>query len=103
MKLVCKYCGYCVEYENGTGWFAGYAQKLHQHILDEHVRLTAVERRDGEGQLEEIRYGAYVDPGYSGELHLTASDMLKVGIEDRLKPPPYVYVEPTEPTIKSDS
>ena len=65
MRLACKYCGYCVEYENGRGWFPEYANELRQHVLDEHVRITAVEDRDDRGRLEEIMYGAIVDPGYS--------------------------------------
>lgn len=68
MKLVCRYCGYCVEYDNGLGWFPGYAQKLTQHILDEHVRLSAREKRNEDGTLAEIEYSAYTDPSYSGQV-----------------------------------
>lgn len=67
MKLYCRYCGYCVEYDNGIGWFPGYAQKLVQHILDEHIRISTREKKDENGVLVEIEYSAYTDPSYSGQ------------------------------------
>lgn len=85
MRLVCKYCGYCVEYENGKGWFPEYAGEVTQHILDKHVRITAIEDHDDNGKLSEIMYGALVDPGYSANWN--------IGVESKMtydgEHPPY--------------
>jgi hypothetical protein len=99
MKLVCKYCGFTVDYENGRGWFPGYAQKVTKHILEEHVKI------DQSIMADTILYGVRIDPGYSDmvpwPLGSVTNATLTVTKEDRLSPPP--YVEPTEPTIKCDS
>ena len=39
MRLVCKYCGYCVEYENGRGWFPEYANELRQWTVVRRRRI----------------------------------------------------------------
>lgn len=98
MNLVCKYCGYSVEYD-GLGWFPGYAQKLYDHVMHDHVKI------DQSVEGDTITYSARIDPGYSDRvpwpLGSVANAKLTVTKEDRLSPPP--YVEPMEPTIKSDS
>lgn len=66
MDIHCKYCGFTVHYEDGRGWYPGYVQEVRQHILDEHVRETAVEHRDEDGVLH-IECGLHIDPGYSNE------------------------------------
>lgn len=97
MKLVCKYCGYVVEYENGRGWFPGYVTKMYNHIFGKHVKMEEF----ADEVSDTITYRACIDPGYSEEMDPVASDMLTVTQEDRLHPPS--YSTPTEATVKSDA
>lgn len=100
MKLTCRYCGFTVDYKNGRGWFPGYAQEVINHIMAEHVKIDQAITSDG------IAYSARIDPGYSENVPWPLGSVsnfragLTVTQEDRLSPPP--YVEPTEPTVKSD-
>ncbi len=85
MKLVCKYCGHVIEYENGRGWFPGYVTKMYNHIFGKHVKMDHLEDQIS----DTIRYWARIDPGYSAEMDSAASETLTVTQEDRLHPPAY--------------
>ena len=89
MKLTCRYCGYSVDYPNGVGWFAGKAHEITQHVMDKHVKVSFIERRGENGEIKEISYGAFIEPGYSATHSETFRSSLTVTQEDRLKPPPY--------------
>lgn len=97
MKLVCKYCGHMIEYENGHGWFPGYVTKMYNHIFGKHVKMEQLEDQVS----DTITYGAYIDPGYSEEMGPITDDTLTVSEHDRLRPP--AYSTPTEATVKSDA
>ena len=111
MKLVCKYCGHVIEYENGRGWFPGYVTKMYNHIFGKHVKMEQLEDQIS----DTITYQAYIDPGYSfvldenGNVDSFVLDengnvvdvSLTVTQEDRLHPP--AYSTPTEATVKSDA
>ena len=97
MKLVCKYCGHVIEYENGHGWFPGYVTKMYNHIFGKHVKMEQLEDQIS----DTITYGAYIDPGYSEERGPITDDTLTVTQEDRLHPT--AYSTPTEATVKSDA
>lgn len=97
MKLVCKYCGHVIEYENGRGWFPGYVTKMYNHIFGKHVKMEQFV----DSVSDSITYRACIVPGYSEELGPVTDDTLTVTQEDRLHPP--AYSTPTEATVKSDA
>lgn len=107
MRLVCKYCGHVIEYDNGHGWFPGYVTKMYNHIFGEHIKIDQFV----DSVSDSITYQARIDPGYSAVKDLVgnivcgpnvlANETLTVTQQDRFNPPP--YVEPTEETVKSDA
>lgn len=67
MKLYCRYCGYCIVYDDFARSHK-YARRMANHVLCEHIRISAREKKDEDGVLVEIEYSAYTDPSYSGQV-----------------------------------
>ena len=107
MKLVCKYCGHVIEYDNGHGWFPGYVTKMYNHIFGEHIKIEQFV----DSVSDSITYQARIDPGYSAVKDLVrnivcgpnglTNETLTVSENDREHPP--AYSTPTKATVKSDA